>query len=112
MNIELSPKILDVVEVPDRFLGSETAGVVLGTVVEVFGEPRGELLVEVNDENGIPLDLVLLPASEAKKVWSSPEPEKRVSSDDCVADRSEREQAREKKAAASCRSPKRAARRA
>ncbi|MGB9488265.1 MAG: hypothetical protein WCD04_19400, partial [Terriglobia bacterium] len=82
MNIELSPKILDVVEVPNRFLGSETPGVALGTVVEVFGEPRGELLVEVTDENGVPLDLVLLPASETKKLWSSPKPEKQASSDE------------------------------
>jgi tetratricopeptide (TPR) repeat protein len=82
MNIELSPKILDVVEVPIRFLGPETSGVALGTVVEVFGEPRGQLLVEVTDENGVPLDLVLLPASEAKKVWSSPDPVKQASSDE------------------------------
>jgi len=82
MDIELSPKILDVVEVPNRYLGSETPGVALGTVVEVFGEPRGELLVEVTDENGVPLDLVLLPASETKKLWSSPKPEKQASSDE------------------------------
>ena len=82
MNIELSPKILDVVEVPNRFLGSDTPGAALGTVVEVFGEPRGELLVEVTDEDGVPLDLVLLPASEAKKVWSSPEPEEQAPSDE------------------------------
>jgi tetratricopeptide (TPR) repeat protein len=82
VNIELSPKILDVVEVPNRFLGSDTPGAALGTVVEVFGEPRGELLVEVTDEDGVPLDLVLLPASEAKKVWSSPEPEEQAPSDE------------------------------
>ena len=81
MNIELSPRILDVVEVPNKFLGSETPGVALGTVVEVFGDHRGELLVEVTDENGVPLNLVLLPTSEAKKVWASPEPEKHASSD-------------------------------
>ena len=85
MNIELSPKILDVVEVPNRFLGSETPGVALGTVVEVLGEPNGGLLVEVTDESGVPRDLVLLPASEAKKVWASPEPEKQVSSDEGAA---------------------------
>jgi len=72
MNIELSPKILDVVEVPDRFLRSGTSGGVLGTIVEVFGEPRGQVLLEVTDENGVPLDMVLLSASEAKIVWSSP----------------------------------------
>src|ERR1035438_1338602 len=82
MNIELSPKILDVVEVPNRFLGFETPGVALGTVVEVFGEPRKEVLVEVSDENGVPQDLVTLPISEAKKVWSSPEPEMQESTDD------------------------------
>jgi tetratricopeptide (TPR) repeat protein len=82
MNIELSPKILDVVEVPNRFLGFETPGVALGTVVEVFGEPRKELLVEVSDENGVPQDLVTLPISEAKKVWSSPEPEREASSNE------------------------------
>jgi tetratricopeptide (TPR) repeat protein len=82
MNIELSPKILDVVEVPNRFLGFETPGVALGTVVEVFGEPRKELLVEVSDEDGVPQDLVTLPISEAKKVWSSPEPKQQASSDE------------------------------
>jgi Tfp pilus assembly protein PilF len=82
MNIELNPKILDVVEVPNRFLGFETPGVALGTVVEVFGEPRKELLVEVSDENGVPQDLVTLPISEAKKVWSSSESEKQKSADD------------------------------
>ena len=85
MNIELNPKILDVVEVPNRFLGFEAPGVSLGTVVEVFGEPRGQLLVEVTDEGGVPQDLVLLPASEAKKVWSSPEPEKQASSEEGAA---------------------------
>ena len=84
MNIELSPKILDVVEVPKRFLGSETPGVALGTVVEVFGEPRGELLVEVSDESGVPVDMVLLPASQAKKVGSSPEPGKQAPSNEEV----------------------------
>ena len=82
MNIELSPKILDVVEVPNKFLGFETLGVALGTVVEVFGEPRKEVLVEVSDENGVPQDLVTLPISEAKKVWASPEPEMQESTDD------------------------------
>jgi len=81
MNIELSPKILDVVEIPNRFFRPETSGVALGTVVEVFGEFREQLLVEVPDENGVPLDLVLLPASEAKKVWSYPQPEKQASCD-------------------------------
>ncbi|MGA2983545.1 MAG: hypothetical protein ABSG32_06995 [Terriglobia bacterium] len=85
MNIELSPKILDVVEVPNRFLGPETSGVALGTVVEVFGDARGELLVEVTDEDGVPLNLVLVPASEAKKVWASPEPEKQAPSEDGAA---------------------------
>ena len=90
MNIELNPKILDVVEVPDRFLGSETPGVALGTVVEVFGEPRDELLVEVAGEDGVPLDLVLLPASRAKKVWSSPEPEKQAFPDEGVTEEFQR----------------------
>lgn len=81
MNIELSPKILDVVEVPKRFLGFETPGVALGTVVEVFGEPHEELLVEVSDENGVPQDLVTIPISEARKVWSASEPQGQASSD-------------------------------
>ncbi len=76
MEIELSPKILDVVEVPNRFLGSETPGGTLGTVVEVLAGPNGGLLVEVTDEKGVALDLVQLPASEVKKVWSSPEARK------------------------------------
>ena len=82
MNIELSPKLLDVVEVPNRFLGYETAGGALGTVVEVFGEPPGRLLVEVTDESGVPLDLVLVPASEAKRVWPSPGPKNQAPSDE------------------------------
>jgi tetratricopeptide (TPR) repeat protein len=81
MDIELSPKILDVVEVPNRFLGLQAPGVALGTVVEVLGGPNGGLLVEITDENGVALDLVQLPASEAKRVWSSPEPQKQASPD-------------------------------
>src|ERR1035437_1589544 len=81
MNIELSPRILDVVEVPNKFLGSETPGGALGTGVGGCGETRGGGLVGVTDENGVPLNLVLLPTSEAKKVWASPEPEKHASSD-------------------------------
>jgi tetratricopeptide (TPR) repeat protein len=80
MEIELSPKILDVVEVPNRVPGSTTHGAALGTVVEVLPGPDGGLLVEVTDENGVALDLVQLPAAEAKVVWSSPELQKQASS--------------------------------
>ncbi|MGD0130056.1 MAG: hypothetical protein ABSF46_32455 [Terriglobia bacterium] len=76
MEIELSPRILDLVEVPNRFLGAENPGNTLGTVVEVLGGPGGGLLVEVSDERGVAIDFVQLPASEAKKVWSSREPDK------------------------------------
>jgi len=79
MDIELNPKLLDVVEVPNRYLGSDIPGSALGTVVEVLGGANGGLLVEVTDENGVPLDLVHLPAAEAKKVWPSPEPDKPAS---------------------------------
>jgi len=47
--------------------------------VEALGGPAGALLVEVADEKGVALDLVELPASEARKVWSSPETEKQIS---------------------------------
>jgi tetratricopeptide (TPR) repeat protein len=81
MEIELSPKILDVVEVPNRFLSLDTpAGTTLGTVVEVLGGPKGGLLVEVTDEKGVTRDLAQVPASEVRKVWLSPDPEKQASS--------------------------------
>ncbi len=79
MNIELSPKLLDVVEVPNKFLGYETPGTALGTVVEVFGNPASSLLVEISDEGGVPQDLVEMPASEARKVWSAPQRDEQAS---------------------------------
>jgi len=75
MNIELNPNLLDVVEIPKKFLGDETPGTTLGTVVEVFGNPPSSLLVEIADQGGVPQHLVEVPASEAGKVWSAPQRE-------------------------------------
>jgi hypothetical protein len=36
MDTALSPKLLDVVEVPNKFLGYEKSGTTLGTVMEVM----------------------------------------------------------------------------
>ena len=71
MNVELSPKLLDVVEVSNEYLGLEATGVARGTVLEVFGEPPGQLLVEIADESGVPSDLVTVPITKVKTVWSS-----------------------------------------
>ncbi len=80
MNIKLNPKLLDVVEVPNRLLGYETPGAALGTVVEVFEGPPQQLLVEVCDETGVPSDLVTIPVSEVRTAWPAAEHAQETSS--------------------------------
>jgi len=78
MESTLNPKLLDVVKVPNEFLGLGSSGTTVGTVVEVLGVPPQSLLVEVADQNGVPSHLVSVPISRAEKVWSSEETEKGV----------------------------------
>ena len=78
MESTLNPKLLDVVKVPNEFLGLGPSGTTVGTVVEVLGVPPQSLLVEVADQNGVPSHLVSVPISRAEKVWSSEETEKGV----------------------------------
>ncbi|PYV28571.1 MAG: hypothetical protein DMG27_00825 [Acidobacteria bacterium] len=76
MESTLNPKLLDVVKVPNEFLGLGSSGTTVGTVVEVLGVPPQSLLVEVADQDGVPSRLVSVPISQAEKVWSFEETEK------------------------------------
>jgi tetratricopeptide (TPR) repeat protein len=68
MNLELNPKILDVVVLPKTV---PAVPPLTGTVVELFG--NGLLLVEVTDDNGVPKKLVTVPAEDVKVVWPAME---------------------------------------
>jgi len=70
MNVHLNPKLFDVVEVPDS--STPNLAAVTGTVVEMLG--NNSFLVEISDEQGVPKQLVTVPASDAKVVWPSPIP--------------------------------------
>jgi tetratricopeptide (TPR) repeat protein len=79
MEVEINPKLLDIVEVNDSGTGAE--GKAQGTIVGSLGGPRETLLVEVADDLGVPLAFVSRPAHELKRVWdvsSSEIPESRI----------------------------------
>ncbi len=71
MNVELNPKLLDVVEF--RAEGPEfTASQVLtGTIVEILGETPGTVLIELTDEEGIPTAFVDRRIDQITSVWRS-----------------------------------------
>jgi len=52
MNVELNPRLLDLVEFDDSSLGVTTKRT--GTIVETFGEPTHAVLIEIADSQGVP----------------------------------------------------------
>lgn len=76
MNLELNPKLLDVVEFEDSSLGPTVKR--RGTIVETFGEPPNAVLIETTNSQGLPLSYITQEIQHIKKVWSleatTPEP--------------------------------------
>src|SRR5713101_4103106 len=69
MNVELNPKLLDVVEFEDFSLGPIAKG--RGTVVETFGQPPDKVLVEVTDSQGLPMSYVTREMEGVKRIWAT-----------------------------------------
>src|SRR5260370_26408534 len=67
MEVEINPKLLDVVRIKDSDSGPEKGP--QGTIVGSLGGPSGIALVEIADEVGVPLAFVSRPTSELKRVW-------------------------------------------
>jgi tetratricopeptide (TPR) repeat protein len=67
MEVEINPKLLDVVKVQDSDSGPGKGA--QGTIVGSLGGPLGTALIEIADEFGVPLAFVSRPSSELKKVW-------------------------------------------
>jgi tetratricopeptide (TPR) repeat protein len=75
MDTKLNPKLLDAVSLPGD-LG--TLPLHTGTVVEVLNTPSPSVLIEIANDDGVPIDLIV---SEMKKVavdWRSSEHEPRA----------------------------------
>lgn len=72
MNLELNPKLLDVVEFEDSPLGTTVKQ--RGTIVETFGEPPNALLIEMADAQGIPLSYVTRKIEDIRRVWTAEAP--------------------------------------
>jgi tetratricopeptide (TPR) repeat protein len=72
MNFELDPKLLDVVEFEDSQLGASLKRT--GTVVETFGQPPTEVLIEIADSEGIPESFVTKRMEEVRRVWEAKAP--------------------------------------
>ncbi len=74
MNVELNPKLLDIVEAK---VDLSTLGVfagMRGTVVEMLGEPPQLFLVEMADQSGITKGFATLTAEQIRSVWTYREP--------------------------------------
>ena len=69
MNLELSPKLLDVVEFTDSSLGSHAKRT--GTVVETLGESPTFVLIEVTDSQGLPESFHTKKIDDIDKVWEA-----------------------------------------
>jgi tetratricopeptide (TPR) repeat protein len=76
MNIELNPKLLDVVEFEDSSLGASVKR--SGTVVETFGEPPSAVLIEIMNPEGVPESLVAKKVEEIKTMWEAKPPAERA----------------------------------
>jgi tetratricopeptide (TPR) repeat protein len=69
MNLELNPKLLDVVEFEDSSLGTTVNKA--GTIVETFGNPPNTVLVEMADSEGVPEAFVTKKVEDIRKVWET-----------------------------------------
>ncbi len=66
MNLELNPKLLDVVEFEDSSLGTIVKRT--GTIVETFGVPPKAVLIEIADSQGVPESFVTKKVEDIQKV--------------------------------------------
>ncbi len=69
MNLELNPKLLDVVEFEDSSLGTVVKRT--GTIVEAFGVPPKAVLIEIADSQGVPESIVTKKIEDIQKVWEA-----------------------------------------
>ncbi len=69
MNLELNPKLLDVVEFEDSSLG--TIAKRTGTIVETFGVPPKAVLIELADSQGVPESFVTKNVEDIQRVWQA-----------------------------------------
>jgi tetratricopeptide (TPR) repeat protein len=69
MNLELNPKLLDMVEFEDSSLGIAVKRT--GTIVETFGAPPKAVLIEIADSQGVPESFVTKKVQDIKKVWDA-----------------------------------------
>ncbi len=69
MNLELNPKLLDVVEFEDSSLGTTVKRT--GTIVETFGEPPNAVLIEMTDSQGVPESFVTKKIGDIQRVWEA-----------------------------------------
>jgi tetratricopeptide (TPR) repeat protein len=69
MNVELNPKLLDVVEFQDSTSGATVKR--RGTIVETFGDHPNVVLIEIADSQGVPLSYVTQKRENIKIVWAS-----------------------------------------
>lgn len=66
VNLELDPKLLDVVEFEDSSVRPILKRT--GTVVETFGEPPNAVLIEVADSQGLPVSFVTQKLKDVRRV--------------------------------------------
>jgi len=69
MNSELNPQLLDVVEFEDSSLSASVKRT--GTIVETFGQPPNEALIEILDSQGVPESFVSKKIEEITTVWEA-----------------------------------------
>ncbi len=69
MNLELNPKLLDVVEFEDSSLNTTVKRT--GTIVEAFGDPPNAVLIETTDSQGVPESFVTKKIEDIQKVWEA-----------------------------------------
>src|SRR5260370_25984235 len=68
MNVELNPRLLDLVEFDDSSLGVTTKRT--GTIVETFGEPTHAVLIEIADSQGVPERFLTKKLDDIRIVWT------------------------------------------
>jgi len=71
MDIELNPKLLDVVEFEESSQGARLKR--KGTVVQIFREPPSAVLIEMAGSQGVPLAFVTRKIEEVKMAWTPAE---------------------------------------
>jgi tetratricopeptide (TPR) repeat protein len=80
MNVELNPRLLDVVEFNDSSLGKSVRR--RGTVVETFGQPPNAVLIEMANSQGLPLSYISQKTQDIRGVWPLEAPAAEPTSED------------------------------